>query len=812
MNHLPRSFVLIAVIVGANHLVTIPVIADDAVPATVGVFLQKHCSDCHADGAAEGGFQLKDLGQDLEDASSFAKWESLFDRVTDGEMPPAEADQPTAAAREQFLQQLGAPLLSAHRIDRGTVLRRLNRREYQNTLNDLFGTNLDLESLLPEDGRSHEFDNVGSSLNVSMVQLQAYLDAIDQVLDVAIAKTVEPETPALISTSYKETREAETHLGKAWKLLDDDAVVFYRTISYPTGMLRTANARKAGYYRIKVTGYAHQADKPITFSIGATTFARGAERPIFSYHNMPPGKPTSIEIVAWMDERYMVAIEPWDLHDSDYLIKKNGIDSYPGPGLAILNVEMEGPLVDQFPSKGHRLLFDGMSRTEIQPSNPTVKTKSWYVPAFELNVEKSGAEIQAGLLRIAEAAFRRPVTADDTERYFQLYQSEVDSGATAELAYRTAVAAIFCSADFLFMPESEGRLSDHQLAARLSFFLNRTHPDQALQLSAAAGSLANQPAEIASHTRRLIGNSHFDRFVEDFTDAWLNLRDIDFTSPDQNLYPEYDQFLQHSMIQETRSYFKHLIRENRPIIEVVSSGYAMLNNRLAMHYGLSKIDHPDVRKVDLPADNVRGGVMSMASVLKVSANGTNTSPVVRGVWVLERLLGESPPPPPPGIPGVEPDIRGASTLRELLDKHRDVDSCRTCHQMIDPPGFALESFNPIGGWRDRFRSLGDGDKVNAIVQGRKVRYRLGQPVDASGQLSDGEAFTGFQQFRTLLMKREDQIARTMLTKLLTFATGRELGFSDRDQIDALLLKSKANGHHLGDMIQLVVHSELFRRK
>jgi hypothetical protein len=198
--------------------------------------------------------------------------------------------------------------------------------------------------------------------------------------------------------------------------------------------------------------------------------------------------------------------------------------------------------------------------------------------------------------------------------------------------------------------------------------------------------------------------------------------------------------------------------------------------------------------------------------LKVSANGTNTSPVVRGVWVMERIVGVTPPPPPPGVPGVEPDIRGAATLRELLDKHRNSDSCRACHTMIDPPGFALESFNPIGGWREHFRSLGDGQRVDLQVNGRKVRYRIGPQVDASGELPDGTKFSGFREFRDLLAEDTEALARTVATKLLTFATGREMGFSDRETITKIVQQSKRKGHGLRDLIELVVLSDAFRTK
>lgn len=774
-------------------------------------FVQQFCADCHLDGASEGGFDASTLSNDLADKANFAQWERVFDRVESGEMPPEDSERPDDATKRSFIKLVGKPLWQTHANSKGTVLRRLNRREYQNTVNDLFGTNLQLTKLLPEDGRSHEFDNVGESLHISMVQLQQYLDAIDLVMDAAIAKTVEKPSPTKIVTSYAETREAKTHLGKAWKLLDDGAVVFYRTIGYPTGMLRTANTREPGYYRIKVTGYAHQAQEPITFSIGATTFARGAERPVFSWHQFQPGEPQSIEIVAWMDDRYMVEISPWNLHDTEYLFKKVGVDKYPGPGLAILQVELEGPLLEQFPSAGHRLLFDGIPRTEIEPSNPNQKTKSWYVPKFKITLSEDQAEINAALHRVASAAFRRDVNVREIGRYRQLFEEELQAGATIESAYRTAVAAIFCSPDFLFLREPSGKLDDHALATRLSYFLSRTAPDAKLLQDTGAGRLSD-PASLRQQVQRLLSDDRIDRLVTDFTDAWLNLRDIEFTSPDRSLFPEFDQFLQQSSLEETRSFLRHLIDKNLPLRNIIRSDFAMLNNRLAMHYGVEGIDHPDIRPVKLPSNSVRGGVLSMASVLKVSANGTNTSPVVRGVYVTERILGVHPAPPPPGIPGVEPDIRGASTLRELLDKHRDVDSCRVCHQTIDPPGFALESFDPIGGWRERFRSLGAGEKVTRYAQGRKVRYRIGPHVDASGTLIDGSEFEGFHQFRDLLMKQERQIAKAFLTKLLTFATGREMGFSDRQEIERLVRQSEASNHRLADMIQLVVASPIFQRR
>lgn len=770
-----------------------------------------YCGECHAGGADEGGLDLDVLDGDLTDAATFARWERLFDRVISGEMPPSDSIPIADADLESFRRLISVQMQAAHRHAKGTVYRRLNRREYQNTMNDLFGTNLDLEGILPADGRTGEFDNVGESLNLSMVQLQRYMEAADLVMDAATAKNVKRPAAETKFANYADTREGEKHVGTAWKQLADGAVVFFRALGYPTGMLRTANVSTAGRYKIRVTGYAYQSDKPITFAIGATTFQRGVERPTFAYRELHPGAPTTVEIEAWIEDRYMVELTPWGISDPDYLIKKHGLDAYEGPGLAIQQVELIGPLVDEFPSRGHRLLFSDLDRNEVQPNNPATKQKSWYKPAFKLR-DDVDAVVADRLRTIATAVFRRPASRESVERYLKLYLAERDAGVGAEQSLKTAVAAILCSPDFLYLQEPAGWLDDYALASRLSYFLTRTSPDAELLAAAASGELASDQDVLLQQTRRLLADPKHQRFVIDFTDAWLNLRDVNFTSPDRSLYPEYDPFLEYSMLSESRQFFSTLIAQNLSVVNLVKSDFAMLNNRLGLHYGIDGVEGPALRKVSLSDDSVRGGVLTQASVLKVSANGTNTSPVVRGVWVMERILGVQPPPPPPGIPGVEPDIRGASTLRELLDKHRNIDQCRACHNMIDPPGFALESFDPVGGWRENFRSLGDGEKVIKVVDGKKVRYRIGPPVDAAGQLASGESFGGFSEFRDLLARDEDGLTRAFATKLLTFATGREMGFSDRSVIEKIVAQSKTNHHGLRDLIETIVVSDLFRHK
>ena len=798
---------------------------DEAKRQSSAEFLQRYCFDCHSGDSADGGLNLQTLGDNLADEGLFARWEQAYDRVQLSEMPPASAEQPTADERARFLASLGDRLTEAHRQRKGTVLRRLNRREYENTLNDLFGTNVKLADRLPQDGRSHEFDNVGASLGISAVQMQRYLESVEAVLDAAIARHVEPPPSKIVRASYADTRGAEEWLGKIWLKRDDGAVVFFKQFGYPSGMLREANTEKDGWYKVRVTGYAFQSEEPITFSIGATTFAPGAEQPTFGYFSMPPGAPTTVELRVWIPARYMISVEPYGLFDRNE-IRKSGLASYRGPGLAIQSVEVEGPLTDEFPSRGHRLLFDGLERAEIMPRNPADRLRSYYVPKFEIRTQNATADVRPVLARVATRAFRRPVTDEQVQPYVDLFAAELQRGEAFEPALRTAVTAIFCSPDFLFFRERPKEapggtaaeagdsfvLDDYSLATRLSYFLRRSAPDDELLAAAAAGKLTGDPHALAKQAERLLQSPTVDRFIVDFTDAWLNLREIEFTNPDEVLYPEFDRFLQFSMLDETRAYVRKLIEENWGVDALVRSDFAMLNSRLAQHYGIEGVAGPEIRQVKLPTGSVRGGLLSQASVLKVSANGTNTSPVVRGVWVMERILGQTPSPPPPGIPGVEPDIRGATTLREQLDKHRNVENCRGCHQKIDPPGFALESFDPIGGWRERFRSIGQGESVKLEIGDRKVRYKLGPPVDASGELPSGEKFSGFVEFRDLLAENRPALARALVTKFLTFGTGREMGFSDRPEIERIVQAAAADDYGVRTLLLEAIGSEIFRRK
>ena len=770
-------------------------------------FVKSNCLDCHSDGEQEGGLDLDALPVALESPEHFSVWERIFDRVEAGEMPPADYEQPAAKSRKDFLEMLGRNLRKTHAARKETVLRRLNRREYQNTLNDVFGTALNLESDLPPDARAGDFSNNGEALGISLVHMERYLAAADAVIDAAIAKTEKRPEWQVVTATYPETGEGQKFIGKFWDKLDDGAVVFYQRMGYPSGMLRGTEVKPPGRYKIRVTGYAYRSSEPITLRIGGTSFLRGSEKLTHGYVALHPGEAQTVELEAYIPNRYMIELDPWGIGTGSYNIRRDGIADYKGPGLAILKVELEGPILEQYPSRGHNLLFADFQRDVVPRRNKWQKED-----VFKLSADDPVASARATLHRIAEKVFRRPVDVNEMDLYVELFRQEQETGAELESALKTAVAALLCSPDFIYLRENPGWLDNHALATRLSYFLTRSSPDTTLRHVADQGKLANDPALLLSETNRLLESELAKRFIEDFCDDWLNLREIEFTNPDQSLFPEFDAYLQYSMLEETRSFVRYLISENLSVVNLVHSEFAMLNDRLAEHYELPPVSGPDLRPVELPAGSIRGGLLSQGAILKVSANGTNTSPVVRGTYVMDRILGQPPQPPPPGIPGVEPDIRGATTLRDLLAKHRNQDDCRACHAKIDPPGFALESFNPIGGFRERFRSLGEGDKVNLEIGGRKVRYRLGPAVDSSGELPAGLEFADYKQFRKHLAADPRTLARSLVEKLLTFGTGREMGFSDRETIEEILDKCASGQYRVRDLLEQSILSEAFRRK
>ena len=444
------------------------------------------------------------------------------------------------------------------------------------------------------------------------------------------------------------------------------------------------------------------------------------------------------------------------------LMQKDG-----APSVAFRWMEVEGPLSDDSTGAGYRLLFGDLPMKRLPAGSrgvtlqvvaseprrdPGRKGGLRAPPLSEVTVEVVSADPEADADRLLRGflarAYRRPVAEQDVQRFLGLYHNRRDAGLGFAESLLATYTAVLASPSFLFLNEQPGVLDDYALAARLSLFLWNSVPDEELRACAARGDL-HRPEVLRAQTERLLSDPKSDRFVEAFLDYWIDLRKMEDSTPSTSLYNDYylDDALTEAALDETRLYFTDLLRRDQPARAIVASNYTFLNERLAQHYGVPGVEGVAMRRVTLPPDSPRGGIMTQASILKVTANGTNTSPVLRGKWIMERILGLDIPPPPP-VGTVEPDIRGAVTLRQQLAKHRDNASCATCHSKMDPPGFALESFDVMGGWRDRYRGLDETKTpVSGIGKnGQPLELYYGLPVDASGELADGRKFTDIRDF------------------------------------------------------------------
>ncbi len=841
-------------------------------PPATAAFIEQHCAGCHDDVEKKGGLDLTALALNPSDAKNFATWVKVHDRVQAGEMPPKKKARPAAGELEKFLGTLATTLTQAERAvvanEGRATRRRLNRYEYENALRDLLQAPwLQVKDSLPEDGEAFRFNKVGDALDVSHVQLQRYLNAADYALRQVAAKQV--ERPATTTTRYyaREQRsfigpmkfsvfntsperatfpvlgfepQPEVRAGKAsitvgpadaaTRELEGVGVVA-STYEPLEPKFTQFKAPVAGHYRLRFNthtvwvGPTKQTDpkKPDRWWIpDLDHVARGRRsEPITIYSETPPRllrwlgtfdaqpDPGVSELDVWLlagetirpDAARLFRSRPGAGRWQNPLAEKDG-----QPGVVFRWLEVEGPLLERWPTAGHELLFGNL---------PLKKSGNAGAPLEVVSADPT-ADARRLLGNFLQRAYRRPVPATEVERFLPVVESTRKGGAGFADAMFAGYTAVLCSPEFISLEEKPGRLDPHAVAARLSFFLGNTSPDAALRTLADRGGL-RQPAALRAETDRLLDSPKARRFVDAFLDYWLDLRRVGTTAPDEGLYPDYylDDLLAESALFETQAFFAELVRGNLPARNLVASDFAIVNEKLAAHYGLPPVEGVALRKVALPADSLRGGLLTQASVLKVTANGTTTSPVLRGAWIMERLLGLPPPPPPPSVPAVEPDIRGTATIREQLAKHRTEETCASCHTKIDPAGFALEAFDVMGGQRERYRAMGTEGAKPAPGLGRggqKFAFNLALPVDCSGELWDGRAFRDVRDLKRMLLEDERQIARNLARQLIVYATGAPVRFSDRAAVERILDRAKPSGYGVRTLIHEVVQSELFLNK
>ena len=810
----------------------LPAPAGAQVPGEVAALVKNYCVDCHSGKKPKAGLNLAALKFNAAEPSTLAAWIRVHDKMADGEMPPPDDEQPSPAERRAALgslhQTLRATSLAQQKAEGRVALRRINRTQHENTLNDLLGVSISLADVLPDDGSVAGFDNVSEGLDVSASHLVLYQQAADVALDAAIA--TRPAQKLAFRRTGKETPEKHAGFHKLmdkFVRLDGERLNVY--IDLPNHIsIKSDEIPTTGRYRLKIVAQAiNIGDHPLPLEVRVTETIYRPEGRTLATFDAPPDRAGVFEREVVLEKGNGIRVNGWELPHENTVrerLKGQPLDgTYTGPGFAFELMELEGPL-GEFPPPSHKQLFGDL------PLKPTsvVEAELAGKPLPEIRENRRDDEWQRDPLipvstdpradgqRFIRAflprAMRRPVDDAMLAYYLGFFQERLESGYEFHTALRSTYMAILSSPQFFYFREQPGPLDDYAIASRLSYFLWSSLPDGELTALAAKGEL-RKPAVLRAQVERMLGDKRSQRFVENFTGQWLELRKINATTPDRSLYGEFDPFLFWSMPQETQLFFREMLQHDRSVTEFVHSGWTMLNSRLAKHYGIDGVPSGELRRVSLPPNAHRGGVMTHASILKLTANGTTTSPILRGKWVLEKILGTPPAPPPPDVGAIEPDIRGATTIRQQLDKHKALAECASCHKHIDPPGFALESFDVIGGWREFYRASNStkGGQVPLPNYPERSVWR-GLDVEIGGTTPQGREFKNIDDYKVLLLEDKEQLARNLARQLLVFATGADVQFADREEVKAIATRTLKQNYGLRSLVHEVVQSPLFLHK
>ena len=754
----------------------------------------------------------------LADEETFRRWVHVFDRIQRREMPPPTATAISEAARLTAMSMISEGLKRVSRRSQNAVgrvpSRRLSCKEYEYTLRDLLGIGGDIAKHLPPESESGSFDVVAASQEMSSVHIRSLLMAADLALDEAIQLGPEPPMTKrdidYFRSPYIEMwvdRPVRNGGGTVFKT--DQDVVTFRGENY---IFRSdANGFRppvAGRYRINIKAAAHQARSSVTVSLKLQNDPQG-ESGLLAAWDLDGSDFRDVATTTYLrpdDYIYVSADELEPAPDGRVIYNSQPASEYGGEGVKIRHVTVNGPLESTWPPTRTQQLFPGIGWKSIE-GNPSSGR------AYEPVLSDSPLEhVRIIVASLAARAFRRPASDEEIDALVALAKPSIDSGRDFVDSVRIPLRSILVSTPLLFQSGESGPLDDMALASRLSYFLWRSLPDDELNQLAVVGRLSDSDT-LARQVDRMLDDPKSSRFINDFLDQWLELDHIDATTPDAYLYPEYDDVLRWAMLEETREFFSHLIDENLSIQNLIHSDFTFLNRRLAEHYGIEGINGEVMRRVQLDPTSVRGGILTHASIAKVTANGTVTTPVKRCNFVLTNLLGLPPNPPPPGVGSIEPDTRGASTIRETLEKHQTIKACAVCHRKIDPPGFALESFDPIGTFRRRYRnSKGVKREINAGLRFLHQDYDLGLPVDTSGVTPDGFEFADIRDYKIHLQKSSQQVARNVVSKLIAFSTGGEIEFADREEVERMMRACEADGYPLRSLLHQVVASRVFRNR
>jgi len=791
-------------------------------------FAQAYCVKCHGPEKQKAKLRLDRLAMADINNENYATWKNVISKLQKGEMPPEES--PRQPTKPEVFGIAAAFIDSVHlaeqagQLKRDRVpLKRLTRTQYRNTLRDLLKIHTDLNDPtrgLPDDRGGSSFDVVGDDLKMSDALMEVYLRAASQMIDEV---TVDGPQPQSIHRQYIDTTDryrlegginGDTIGHEIYNHYDIDRG--YWVTPQECGHVKIIGPTPfsvGGYYRLSfeveslwrgrsdvtkaLREYSPQRSHQFAIRLLSPEGTFPEVEHLVALHELPDDKVVKIEHEVWVPKDWRLqlyfengpACPMWVLYQE--LVGWHEIPTPPNASpsereaIKKRNAEMVGgtyttPQIKEFMRTAvspririHKMAIDG----------PVYK--SW--PPESHTALYSSKDTRIAIRNFSRRAFRRFVTEEELQPFYELADKQ---------GFQLAAKAMLCSPDFLYLYENEGRLDNDALASRLSYALTNSMPDDELSQLAASGTLTD-PKVFNGQIDRLLASPRSEDFIESFVTQWLRLRNIDKMPPDEKKYPAFYRIshgytgTKEAIVKEPVIFFRHLVAENLPVSLLIESDFTFMNDSLADFYGVNGVDGYAFQKVTLEPRLKRGGLLGMAAVLTASANGVDTSPVVRGVYVLDNLMGKPPAPPPPGIKLPQPDVRGTTTIRDLLQKHSADTSCSSCHKTIDPIGFALENFDAVGHWRTNYPN---------------------RPIDASGKLPNGTTFTDISGFKKELNAEIDVVAENLVRELLVYFTGRKMGPLDDEEIEQICAAVKARGSGMKDLVKATLNSEIFLRK
>ena len=820
-------------------------------------FVAKYCVQCHGDKLQRGGIRVDTLGHDFSTPVIAMHWGDIMERMNAAEMPPKGSLQPKPKEIANIADWITAQLREADAVQKAGLgervsFRRLTREEYRNTVRDLLGVTVDVTDPtgLPEDPDWQGFQRIGSVLTISPAHVEKYLAAAEAALNEALSIGPQPQRDTVRWTPFDlrglSERDRFLARGSAGRVRAD--IVPNNGANGTPGENKLLVIKTAGEYvvRLKLSGLRPPGGIPPRVSVyaadlGRSLFEQDVEAPedkpiTITFRTHLPAGAHQIRILNAVpgpnpeaaSSRPDGAHPFTDLHRRrPWQIKLTDDDFKPlVPSILLDSVEWEGPMISSWPTPAYRrIFFRGEGATQDADYARQI------------------------LARFAERAYRRPVQTPEVDRLVRLFEKSQKLGDSFESSVQTALLAVLCSKSFLYLVEgqqsigavsapvhgaadsafarsvprmvlvqhvslpsahrtnvktprriaaaSSALLTDWEIASRLSYFLWSTMPDARLLELARAGKL-HEPTVLHAEVQRMMRDRRIDAFADSFPRQWLQLRRVGMFPPDRKFYPNYDDYLEKSMVDETTAFFREVMTHNLDIGQFLASDWTMLNRRLAQHYGIAGVEGETLQRTALKPEDHRGGLLTQASILSLTSDGTRHRPVHRGKWILESLLGKAPPPPPANVPALTTSApnQPKTSLRAKLEAHRSDPNCAACHRKIDPLGLAFDNYDAIGHWRT-VETVSDGAGANPTL-------------DPSGVLPDGRKFDDAAGLKRLMLADEDKFAAAFTEKLATYALRRAMTFPDRANLQRIAAHSKADGYRLASLIQTLVLSDLFQ--